>query len=183
MRRLAAAVLLAALAACASPPPPAGVAMDVQEREEFRQDMLADINKIDIFLQKTRRGTNLTEITLGWFAMILLNELSARDPGLYAHIHRDDANAEQYLRTEFQPRPAREIEALAVLASQGETDIRMAAREVLVCLTTIPDPKSTDAAQRDARLELTASLIRLKRFLTRIAAANRPEVAVPEKMD
>lgn len=183
MRRLAAILLIAALTACAGPPPPPGE-IDLQEREEFRQDMLADIDKIDTFMQKTRRGTNLTEITLGWFVMILLNELSSQDPGLYTYIHHNDANAEQYLRTNFQSDPAREIEAMAALArEEGNADIRLAAREALVCLTTIPDPRTSEAAQKDARTELAASLIKLKRFLTRIAASLRPDVAVPEKMD
>jgi hypothetical protein len=183
MRRIAAALLIAALAACAPPPPPppatAAVELDREEREEFRQDLLTDIDKVDIFLVKTRRGTNLTEITLGWFVMILLNELSGHDPGLYAHIHRDDANAEEYLRTNFQSDPAGEIAAMERLAREGESDIRLAVREALACLTSIPDPRSSEEAQRDARTELTASLIKLKRYLTRIAAAYRPDLAIP----
>ena len=173
MRRVIAAVMMAALIGCTTPPPPPPE-MNAEEREEFRQEMLANVDKVETFLQKTRRGINLTEITLGWFVMILLNELSGHDAGLYAHIHHDDSNAELYLRNDFQPDPAREIAVLEVLSRQGETDIRLAAREALICLTTIPDPKSTDVQQKDARTELTAALLKLKRHLGRVAAAHRP---------
>jgi len=179
MRRVIAALMVTVLLGCAAPPPPPPE-LSAEEREEFRQDMLANIDKVDIFLQKTRRGINLTEITLGWFAMILLNELSARDAGLHAHIHHDDANAELYLRNDFQPDPAREIAALDALARRGETDIRLAARDALVCLTTIPDPKSSEEQQREARTELIAALLTLKRHLAQIAAAHRlPSAELP----
>ena len=179
MRRVIAALMVTLLLGCAVPPPPPPE-MNIEEREEFRQDMLADIDKVETFVQKTRRGINLTEITLGWFVMILLNELSAHDAGLYAHIHHDDANAELYLRNDFQPGPAREIAALEALARQGEADIRLAARDALVCLTAIPDPKTSEGQQKEARTELTAALLSLKRHLNQIAAAHRlPSAELP----
>ncbi len=167
-------LMIAGMAACAVPPPPAAH-LTTEEREEFRQEMLANIDKVDTFLQKTRRGVNLTEITLGWFAMILLDELSARDGGLHAHIHRDDRNAELYLRSDFQTDPAREIATLETMARQDATDIRMAAREVLACLTTIPSHKTPDATQRAARTELAGALVRLRGHLERIAANQRQQ--------
>lgn len=176
MRRLIAALMVAVLIGCIAPPPPPPQ-LSAEEREEFRQEMLADIDKVDTFLQKTRRGINLTEITLGWFAMIVLNELSARDGGLHAHIHHDDGNAELYLRNDFQPDPAREIAALDRLALQGERDIRLAARDTLVCLTTIPSPKTSEAQQQQARTDLIAALSALRRHLSLIAAAHRPPSA------
>ncbi|EME71995.1 hypothetical protein H261_00410 [Paramagnetospirillum caucaseum] len=176
MRHVIAALMVTVvLFGCAAPPPPPP-RMSAEEREEFRQDMLADVEKIDVFLQKTRRGINLTEITLGWFTMILLNELSARDAGLHAHIHHDDANAELYLRNDFQPDPGREIAALDALARQGdsrEAEIRLAARESLVCLTTIPSPKTSEEMQRQARTGLIAALVKLRIHLGRIAEAHR----------
>ncbi|KIL99863.1 hypothetical protein CCC_02652 [Paramagnetospirillum magnetotacticum MS-1] len=173
MRRVLASLMVAVLMGCVTPPPPPPE-MSAEEREEFRQDMLSDVEKVETFLQKTRRGINLTEITLGWFVMILLNELSGHDAGLYAHIHNDDANAEQYLRTNFQTDPAAEIAALTEMAREGEFEIRMAAREALICLTTIPNPKGTAAEQSDARGELTIALLKLKRHLNQIAAAHLP---------
>ena len=179
MRRVIAAIMVAALLGCTAPPPPPPE-MSAEEREEFRQEMLANVDKVDTFLQKTRRGINLTEITLGWFTMILLNELSARDAGLHALIHHDDSNAELYLRNNFQPDPAREIAVLDELSRQSEADIRLAAREALICLTTIPDPKSSDAQQKEARTDLTAALLKLKRLLGRIATAHRaPNPVLP----
>jgi hypothetical protein len=172
LHRALTVLLVAALAGCAAPPPPPA-SLSTEEREEFRQEMLANIDKVDTFLQKTRRGVNLTEITLGWFAMILLDELSARDAGLHAHIHRDDRNAELYLRNDFQTDPAREIATLETMARQGAGDIRMAAREVLACLTTIPSHKTPDATQKAARSELAAALVRLRGHLERIAANQR----------
>lgn len=176
MRRVIAVVMVAVLMGCAAPPPPP-LAMTAEEREEFRQEILADIDKVETYLQKTRRGINLTEITLGWFVMILLNELSAHDAGLHAYILHGDGTTESYLRNEFRANPEREIATLGQLAYQGETDIRLAAREALVCLTTIPNPKSTEEEQRQARTELTAALLTLKRHLGRVAAAHLPPKA------
>lgn len=182
MRATFAALLLLVLAACAVPPPP-DRPLSEEEREEFRQELLADIDKVDTFLSKTRRGANLSEITLGWFAMILLNELSARDEGLHAHIHADDSNAEEYLRTNVRDNAAGEIAALEELsrrvANTEAEDIRMAAREVLACLTTIPGSAKTAEAQAAARTELTGDLLRLRMRLGRIAAAGRPPVRLP----
>jgi hypothetical protein len=176
MRRVIAALMVAALIGCAAPPPPPPQ-MSAEEREEFRQEMLADMEKVETFLQKTRRGINLTEITLGWFTMILLNELSAHDAGLHAHILHDDGTAESYLRRDFRANPEREIATLGQMAFLGEADIRLAAREALVCLTTIPNPKTSEAEQREARTELAAALLKLKRHLGRIAAAHLPPEA------
>lgn len=182
MRSALAALLLFALAACAVPPPPPRALTD-EEREEFRQEMLADIDKVDTFLSKTRRGANLSEITLGWFTMILLNELSARDEGLHARIHADDSNAEEYLRTNVRDNTAGEIAALEELSRQAAhteaEDIRMAAREALACLTTIPGSAKTAETQAAARAELTEDLLRLKMRLGRIAAAGRAPVELP----
>jgi hypothetical protein len=177
MRRVIAPLMVAVLVGCAAPPPPPPSELSTEEHEEFRQDMLSDVEKVDIFLHKTRRGINLTEITLGWFAMILLNELSAHDAGLHAHIHHDDSNAEFYLRTDFQADPQGQIAALDELARQGEPDIRLAAREALVCLTTIPSPKTSEEQQKAAREELAAALLKLKNHLNRIAAAHLPPSA------
>lgn len=182
MRSPLAALLLLVLAACAVSPPPARPLTD-EEREEFRQEILADIDKVETFLSKTRRGANLSEITLGWFTMILLNELSARDEGLYAHIHADDSNAEEYLRTNVRDDAAGEIAALEELSRQvahtEAEDIRMAAREALACLTTIPGSATTAEAQAAARAELTEDLLRLKMRLGRVATAGRPAVELP----
>lgn len=174
MGRAVAVLMVAALAACAAPPPPPA-SLTTEEREEFRQEMLANIDKVDTFLQKTRRGINLTEITLGWFAMILLDELGARDAGLHAHIHHDDRNAELYLRNDFQTDPAREIATLETLAREGARDIRMAAREILACLITIPSHKTPEATQKAARMELAAALVRLRGHLEQIAANQKPQ--------
>lgn len=176
MRRVIAALMVAAVIGCAAPPSPPPQ-MSAEEREEFRQEMLADMDKVETFLQKTRRGINLTEITLGWFAMILLNELSAHDAGLHAHILHDDATTESYLRNDFRTNPEREIATLNQLAFQGEANIRLAAREALVVLTTIPNPKSSEAEQQEARTELAAALLKLKRHLGRIAADHLPPEA------
>lgn len=173
MRRVVALLMVAVLLGCAAPPPPPPE-FSAEEREEFRQDMLSDVEKVETFLQKTRRGINLTEITLGWFVMILLNELSAHDAGLHAYIHHDDNNSELFLRNDFQKDPKGQIAAMDELARQGETDIRLAVREALACLTTIPSPKTSDAQQKEARTELAATLLRLKSHLNRIAGAHLP---------
>lgn len=173
MRRLVALLMVAALIACAAPPPPPP-SMSPAEQEEFRQDLLADMDKVDIFLQKTRRGINLTEITLGWFVMILLNELAAHDTALYAHILHDDGTAESYLRQDFQTDPTGEIAAIEALAAQDQADIRLVARDALTCLTTIPSPKTSAETQAEARVRLAAALAALKARLSRVAQELAP---------
>ncbi|MBI3444702.1 MAG: hypothetical protein HY055_04955 [Magnetospirillum sp.] len=167
-------VLMVCLGGCAPAEPPA-IVVSEEEREEFRQEILADMDKIDTFLQKSRRGVNISEMSLGWFVMILLNELSAQDGRLFDHIHHDDANAELYLRNDFQTNPAREIAAIDAMARDGRTSIRLAAREALICLTSLPDNNTPVEVQVETRTELVAALLRLRRYLAKVAQDLAPQ--------
>lgn len=178
------AVLLAAVVSgCAEPtrpPQPYQAAMEAEpdlsdEQNDFRDDLLSDIDKIDTFLQKTQRGNNPSEFTLGWFVMILLNELSSQDQALFDHLHANGMNVELYLRGPFQSNPQREIAALEALAHTGNRNIRMAARWSLEALAHIPESKDSAETQALARKDLAAALGRLKGTLMRVAAEAGPK--------
>ncbi|RAU20978.1 hypothetical protein CU669_15425 [Paramagnetospirillum kuznetsovii] len=174
-------LLAGGLMACADAPPPSATArlaadagtpsseVEDDEREEFQQEILSDIEKVDTFLQKTQRGVNLSEFTLGWFAMILINELCAQDQDLYDHVHAEGRNVELYLRGPFQANPKGEIATLAILARKSNAPIRLAARHALQSLTTIPDSRDSAERQERSRADLYAALTKLKLELTRVA--------------
>jgi hypothetical protein len=169
---------LLVLAGCADEPPlPSSPEADSEEREEFHQEILSDIDKVDTFLQKTLRGVNLSEFTLGWFTMILLNELCAQDLDLYNHIHADERNVETYLRTAFQSDPKAEIAFMGALARKGRRSIRLSARYALEMLTTIPDVKASSALQAQSRKELASALYKLRAALVLVAAEASPPKA------
>ena len=173
-------VLLACLAGCVTPDPPSSAPISEDEREEFHQEILADMDKIDTFILKSRRGVNISEMSLGWFVMILLNELSTHDEGLFARIHHDDANAELYLRNDFQANPAGELAALDAMARDGKTSLRLAAREALITLTSIPDSSAPPGTQAETRAELVAALMRLRRYLAKVAEGVEPHMPPPQ---
>ncbi len=171
---LASLAIVVGIAACGPQQPPSATATPEEisnERIEFQQDIMADVDKIDTFIQKTQRGANLSEFTLGWFTMILLNELSSQDAGLFAHFHADGMNVEYYLRHPFQKHPRDEIAALDTLAKDGgNPPARLAARHALEALTLIPDAKDPPNIQAQARKDLVVTLGHLKVALEKAAA-------------
>ncbi len=172
---IAMAAVLALTAACAgSPPSPTHESAD--ELAEFQQEISVDIDKVDIFLQKTQRGVNLSDFTLGWFTMILLNELCTQDQELFDHLHVDGMNVELYLRNAFQANPQREIAFIDAMARKTNSPIRLAARHALEMLTRIPNAADSSEIQAQARKDLAATLAKLETVLTQVAdsAAPRP---------
>ncbi|CAA7627653.1 conserved exported hypothetical protein [Candidatus Terasakiella magnetica] len=149
------------VAACTAEAP-----ADIQSDEdlaEFQQAIEAETAQVDGFVRKTQQGSNLTEFTLGWFVVNLLNQLCSQDQELFSYIHGDDhRSVENYLRNAFQAKPDEEIQGLGELAEHGHSATRLAARDALDALTHIPDTQSSAEAQATARRELRDILLRLK---------------------
>ena len=165
--------MLALVSACAGTPPSATPETS-EERAEFQEEILADLEKVDIFLQKTQRGVNLSEFNLGWFTMILLNELAAHDQGLFDHLHGGGMNVEYYLRNPFQTNPKQEIAAMDAMARRENSPIRFSARHALEMLTQIPNPSESAELQAQSRRELAATLDKLKQSLSQVATQFAP---------
>ncbi len=181
LHSLAAIMLIICMGGCASEPEQMGNDASQDEREEFQQEILADIDKVDTFILKTNRGVNLSEFSLGWFAMILLNELSAQDQELFDYLHADGRNVEAYLRTAFQNDPKSEIGYIGVMSLHGKRPIRLSARFTLEMLTTIPDAKDTPALQAKSRKDLAAILYKLRAALALVAAEATPQlIPIPQ---
>lgn len=168
-------MLIACMGGCASEPERMEGYVSQNEREEFQQEILADIDKVDTFILKTNRGVNLSEFSLGWFAMILLNELSAQDQELFDYIHTDGRSVEAYLRTVFQNDPKSEVAYIGVMSLHGKRPIRLSARFTLEMLTTIPDAKDAPALQAKSRKDLAAVLNKLRAALDLVAAEAAPQ--------
>lgn len=177
IRHWRASLVLAALlglgTACSGTPPSA-TPETAEEQAEFQQEILADLDKVDIFLQKTQRGVNLSEFNLGWFTMILLNELASHDQDLFDHLHRNGMNVEYYLRQPFQTNPTGEIAALDAMARRGNTAIRLSARHALEMLTQIPSSSESADLQAQSRRDLAATLAKLRQSLSQVARDAAP---------
>ena len=177
IRRHGAILLLSAVlglaSACAGTPPSATPETG-EDRAEFQEEILADLDKVDIFLQKTKRGVNLSEFNLGWFTMILLNELAGRDQELFDHLHGGGMNVEYYLRNPFQTNPSQEIAAMDAMARRGNSPIRFSARNALEMLTQIPSPSDSAELQAQSRRDLAATLAKLKQSLAQVAEESAP---------
>ncbi|MDO8608802.1 MAG: hypothetical protein Q7R40_19895 [Phaeospirillum sp.] len=176
-RRLSApivmAVLLATVMGCVGDRPPL-VAESREELAEFQQEILADMDKVEVFQQKTLRGINVSEFNLGWFVMILLNELGSHDPDLYDYIHTGEMNVEFYLRNSFRADPQKEIAILDGMAEKANPAIRLAARHALEALTRIPNGADSSAVQAQTRKDLSATLSKLRTVLGQVAEQATP---------
>ena len=154
-------------AAPASAPSPPGQSAD--ERAEFQQEILSDLDKVGVFLQKTDRGVDLTGFSLGWFSMVLLTELSSCDQELYDRLHADGMNVELYLRNTFKADPIGQIAIMNDMAARTGSPIQRAARDVLLMLTKSPNTADSPETQAAARQNLAAALRQLQATLTRVA--------------
>ena len=172
-------VALLGLAPACSGTPPSSTPETSEEQAEFQQEILADLDKVEIFLQKTQRGVNLSEFNLGWFTMILLNELASHDQDLFDHLHHDGMNVEFYLRKPFQTNPKGEIALLDAMARKGNSPIRFSARHALEMLTQIPTPSESAELQAQSRHDLAVTLTKLKLSLTQVAHDTAPPAVGP----
>lgn len=159
--------LLHGLIACAARAPSEADIADAEIRAEFRDNLDSDIRRVQSLLDQTREGKNLSELTLGWFVLGLLSQLSGQDKELFQRFHPDDSSIESYLRTRFRTHPDDEIAPL--LASRGapQPAVHLAAGYALQALTVIPDAKGTEAQQAECRTALAASLAALHASLIR----------------
>jgi hypothetical protein len=159
---LAACLGLASACSTAHPPPENS---DPEELAAFRENIAVDVRKTGSFLYDAQRGSDLSEFALGWFVLILLNELASQDEDLYAHLHDDGRVVETYLRNVFQERPQEEIAAITAMSRDGHRTIRLAAAQALEALRQLPD---SAAARPQVHRDLIASLAALKALLEQI---------------
>ncbi|WP_146002885.1 hypothetical protein [Telmatospirillum siberiense] len=168
--------LLFLLCACGTPPRPTNDA-GPEEMENFRAEMAHDAVKAGDYLKKTQGGTNISEMTLGWFIYDVLTELSSQDVELYDYFNKDNASVEGYLKTRFKTHPVEEIAAIDSLAKRGHPTLRLSARYALEALRHIPDSgEPSDIQERDRR-ELAAALSTLQDLLqksSRDVGSSRP---------
>jgi hypothetical protein len=148
--------LLHGLIACAARPPSEAEIADAEIRAEFRDDLDSDMQRVQSLLDRTREGKNLSELTLGWFVLGLLSQLSGQDKELFQRFHPGDSSIESYLRNRFRTHPDDEIAPL--LADTPQPAVRRAAGYALQALTVIPDAKDSPAQQAECRSALAASL-------------------------
>ncbi len=152
------------LAACAEPP------TDVEDRAEFRQQLVHDQAIVTEFLQKTEAGVNLSDFALGWFVDSFLIEIAAHDDGLSRRFYKGGQFMDTYLTETFQNHPAEEIAAIERMAERRNTTLRMAARYALEVLRHIPNTKAPPQEQARDRRDLANALRALKRFEDRALA-------------
>jgi hypothetical protein len=142
---------------------------DAEIRQEFRQDMMDDALTAEKLLNQTRRGVDLSQMTLGWFVYDLLSELSSQDQVLYDHFYQSSGGVEGYLRTTFQNNPVQEIDRVSDLAKTGYPTRRLAARYALEVLRHVPDSSDPAATREADRRELASALATLGTLLQRTA--------------
>ena len=99
-----------------------GATATPEERAEIRSVLLADQAKADSLRAQVERGKNLSDVTLGMFAMHLLNVMSTDDAALFRHVHRDDHSTQGYLEDIFRFHPVEEIAAIEAMAA-GDRNI------------------------------------------------------------
>jgi len=171
------ALVSLALAGCAAPPPPPPPDLEQEEAEiraEFRADIAVDIDRVESLLARTQAGSNLSDLTLGWFVLGLLSQLSSRDLDLYHRIHPDDVGVETYLRGRFSAHPDEEIAPLLAARPGNGQSLHLAAGYALQALTAIPDPAGSPAEQAECRATLARHLTALRTALARVQAENAP---------
>jgi hypothetical protein len=157
------------LSACATPRLPAPDE-DREAVEEFRQNMSDYASTTARMLEQTRHGTNLSQMTLGWFAYDLLSVLSSQDDALNQHFNADGSDLQSYMKTAFQDNPATEIARLEALTRNEHASRRQAARYALEILRHVPNSGASADAQAAERRDLAAALASLQEMLQRTAS-------------
>ena len=154
---------MASATAIAATAPP-----DAEEREEARQQLVADAQRVDDLLAQTRRGKNLSDMTLGLFAVHLLNEMSGDDAEMFNYLHRDHRTTQSYLEEIFQFHSAEEVAAVAAMA--GDDPRRLTVRYALESLRHIPDGKESPDSQERDRMDMAKVLAQLEAAIKSVIA-------------
>lgn len=172
---LAVPVCLALLVAACGTAPKSPPAASREEMEDFQQIMQDYSRKTGGYLEKTQKGKNISELTLGWFIYDVLTELSSQDDGLDNYFNKDNGNLQVYLKTRFHDHPQSEIATLDSLAKQGHPTWRLSARYALETLRHIPDSSEPEETQSRDRRDLAGALATLRDLLEKSAR----EVVLP----
>jgi hypothetical protein len=135
---------------------PAWAEDGAEDRDEARYELVGDIEKTGDLLRRTRGGANLSNLTLGLFAIHLLNEMSRDDGALFRFLHRDDRSTIGYLQDVFQYHSAEELMALEALADGNPR--RRVVLFMLEALRHIPDGGGPPEAQESDRRDLAEAL-------------------------
>ena len=141
------------------------VTEDADEAAEVKSGFTASAAAIDGFIDQTRHGRNLSEMTVGLFVSSLLGQLGSQDTALSAHLHQGGRFIDGYLSEIFQYHPKDEIAHILSLPQPGNLLVRQIAAAALECLLHIPDSKTVQAEQATDREALATSFADLKRQL------------------
>lgn len=167
LRRTASAIMVLSLATGAS----AGAAEESSgDLASFSKAMQDSAGRVQALLQETDQGGNVSEFSMGLFALRLLNRLAGQDAGLAQHIHADQRSTEEYLSDVFRTHPTDEVLAMQALARTGHPTLRLAAEHVLEALLHIPSHDDSATTQSADRQRLAAELAALESLLQQAAA-------------
>ena len=141
------------------------------EDAQTKSDLQSTLIAIDAFVDQTKQGRNLSDMTLGLFISSLLGQLGGLDVPLSEHLHQDGRFIEGYLSEVFQYHPDQEIAFIKAMSMPGQPLARKTAAAALDSLRYIPDTKSSAEQQAKDRISLVAALMELKCRLNYLIAA------------
>ena len=165
LRRTAPAVVALALGAAGARAEDGG-----HDLAAFSREMRDSATRVRSLREETDQGRNVSEFSMGLFALRLLNRLAGQDSELAEHIHADQRSTEEYLGDVFRAHPAEEVSAMRRLAQGSHRTLRLAAEHVLEALQHIPEDDESAAQQAGARQRLAAELAALESLLQQAAA-------------
>ena len=175
--RLAAAIVMATVLPCGiAPASDMDDDPEVDEATFFAGLIQGARTTIDEYSEKTRRGKNLSDVTLGLFVSRLLGAFGTQDVEISRHLHENDRFIEAYLIQVFQYHPDDEIRFFEDQSAQSTTprqrSLRLSAARALSLLKAIPDGKAPPAQQEQDRQDLLVVLAALNRELEPLAEAH-----------
>jgi hypothetical protein len=170
--RLLAMVSLAPLAACMPSSHPITLE-NREDAEDFHQTLESYINTLDTLIQKTRKGDNISDFSMGMLTYSILTTLSAADGDLRSYITSGGQDVQGYLKTRFQDQPQQEVEALDRMNAKNPSPLLAGARDMLEALSHVPDSGDPPDTQKQSRDQLADALGRAREALAETAAQIR----------
>jgi hypothetical protein len=167
--RLLAIIALATVAACTPSSHPITLE-NREDAEDFHQTLESYINTIDGLIEKTRKGDNISDFSMGMLTYSILTTLSSADGTLRSYITSGGQDVQGYLKTRFQDQPQQEVDALGKLSAGNSSPSLSSARYMLEALSHVPDAGDAPDAQQRSRDRMADSLERARDALTETAA-------------
>lgn len=166
--RLLAMVALATVAACAPSNHPVRLE-NREDAEDFHHTLESYISTIDTLIEKTRKGQNISDFSMGMLTYSVLTTLSSADKGLRAYITSGGQDVQGYLKTRFQNQPQREVDALDRMSADDSSPLLSSARYMLEALAHVPDAGDPPDAQQQSRDQMADALEHAKDSLVETA--------------